>query len=356
MSSSQPTLLDQRSPDHIRSRPCPACYLCGAPGVLLYEGVKDRLFEAPGVWALRRCANSECGLVWLDPKPLEEDIRKAYTGYYTHQRGSEPPSTFLRRVYHSVKSNYLSFKYHYRCGFEAPFNFLLGGFMYLLPGRRATVDFAAFYLLAKPDGRLLDVGCGSGELLKGMHELGWQVEGVDFDPEAVRNASVKGLKVHLGSLAEQKFADNTFDAVIMSHLIEHVPDPRALLRECYRLLKPAGHLVIITPNVNGWGHRLYGVDWRGLEPPRHLHIFAPGPLKAVLRETGFHKVHLSTTIRAADFYFIASYSLRQTGRHEMGATQLRRARFWGLAMQAIEWARLKLDRQAGEEIASIAQK
>lgn len=356
MTAIQAALNDLSRGDQIRSRPCPRCHVCGTSGKPLYEGAKDRLFEAPGVWALRRCANSECGLVWLDPKPLENDIGKAYTEYYTHQRGSEVPDTLLRRVYRLVKNNYLSFKYHHGSGLVPPFNFIFGGLMYLLPGQRATVDFGAFYLLAKPDGRLLDVGCGSGELLKGMLELGWQAEGVDFDPEAVRNACAKGLKVHLGSLAEQKFADNAFDAVIMSHLIEHVPDPRALLRECYRLLNPAGHLVIVTPNVNSWGHRLYGADWRGLEPPRHLNIFAPGSLKAVLRQTGFQKVQMSTTIRAADFYFISSRELQRAGRSEMGLRQRWTTRLWGQAMLAIEWTRLKIDRQAGEEIAAIAQK
>jgi 2-polyprenyl-3-methyl-5-hydroxy-6-metoxy-1,4-benzoquinol methylase len=287
---------------------------------------------------------------------LDEDIDKAYAGSYTHQQESELPPTLLRRVYGSVKENYISFKYSYRCGLSAPFNLMFGALMYLHPGRRADLDFSVFYLGSKPHGHLLDIGCGSGMLLKGMHHLGWQVEGVDFDAEAVRNARAKGLRVHLGSLAEQNFPDDTFDAVTMSHLIEHVSDPVALLRECYRILKPGGHLVIVTPNANSWGHRLYGADWRGLEPPRHIHIFANGPLKSVLREAGFHKVHLSTTIRAANFYFIASRSLRRTGRHEMGGTQPRRVRFWGRAMQAMEWAWLKLNDQVGEEIAVVAQK
>jgi 2-polyprenyl-3-methyl-5-hydroxy-6-metoxy-1,4-benzoquinol methylase len=356
MSSPQPSLLDQQSPVQIQSRPSPSCHVCGNLGKPLYAGAKDRLFESPGVWNLSRCSNSECGLTWLDPMPLEEDIAKAYTGYYTHQQGSEIPDTLVHRVFGMVKNNYLSLKYHYSCGLVPPFNFIFGALMYLFPGQRASVDFGAFYLFAKRDGRLLDVGCGSGELLKGMHQLGWQPEGVDFDLQAVRNARAKGLKVHLGSLAEQKFADHTFDAVIMSHLIEHVPDPRALLRECYRLLKPAGHLVIVTPNANSWAHRLYGANWRGLEPPRHLHVFAPGSLKAVLQQTGFQKVQLSTTIRSADFYFISSRELQCVGRSEMAARRRWTTRLWGQAMLAIEWAWLKFDREAGEEIAAIAHK
>src|SRR5882762_2629679 len=346
--------------DEIRSRPCPTCYVCGNFGTDLYQRTRDRLFNATGSWTLKRCANSECGLVWLDPKPLDKDISKAYKGYYTHRQVSEPDRRqrcrkLLRFVYRQVKSNYLAHKYGYDFGLKAPLNFIVGRLMYLFPGRRASVDFGALYLPAKLEGHLLDVGCGTGELLKGMQALGWQTEGVDFDPAAARNARSKGLKVHVGSLEEQKFADSTFDAVTMSHLIEHVPDPVTLLRECYRLLKSGGYLVIITPNVNSWGHRLYRTDWRGLEPPRHLHIFAPAPLRAVLLEAGFHKVQMSTTIRAADFYFISSRELQRAGTSEMGVRYRWTVRLWGRAMAMLEWARLMFNSQVGEEIAVLAQ-
>jgi 2-polyprenyl-3-methyl-5-hydroxy-6-metoxy-1,4-benzoquinol methylase len=189
-----------------------------------------------------------------------------------------------------------------------------------------------------------------------MEELGWQVEGVDFDDSAVRIGRTKGLKVHLGNLLEQEFSGNAFDVVTLSHVIEHVHDPVALLRECYRILKPGGQAVIVTPNASSWGHRLYGGTWRGLEPPRHLHIFSPASSKAVLTAAGFSKIRLSTTIRDASTIFIASRSVCRTGRYEMGIKQSRRIRYWGATMQAIEWARLKIDPQAGEEIAAIAQK
>ena len=51
---------------------------------MLYDGLKDRLFDASGSWNLRACANDKCGLVWLDPMPVEQDLHKAYQTYYTH--------------------------------------------------------------------------------------------------------------------------------------------------------------------------------------------------------------------------------------------------------------------------------
>lgn len=69
----------------IRTRPYPNCYLCSTLGKPLYQGLKDCLFGAAGEWNLKKCPNPECGLVWLDPMPIEEDIHKAYQNYYTHQ-------------------------------------------------------------------------------------------------------------------------------------------------------------------------------------------------------------------------------------------------------------------------------
>src|SRR5882672_7808154 len=71
----------------LRVRPRPSCPLCGHAGAMLYEDLHDRLFSTEGSWNMSRCL--ACGLLWLDPAPVEEDIHLAYGTYYTHSR-SEP--------------------------------------------------------------------------------------------------------------------------------------------------------------------------------------------------------------------------------------------------------------------------
>ena len=71
-------------PMEIQTEPRLHCYLCGTAGDPLYQGLRDRLYAVPGEWSLRRCRNTACGLVWLDPMPLPSEIWKAYTQYYTH--------------------------------------------------------------------------------------------------------------------------------------------------------------------------------------------------------------------------------------------------------------------------------
>jgi len=68
----------------ILTRPQLACSLCGGPGSVLHSGLTDRQSSAPGVWSIRQCIDPQCGLMWLDPAPLEQELHKAYESYYTH--------------------------------------------------------------------------------------------------------------------------------------------------------------------------------------------------------------------------------------------------------------------------------
>jgi 2-polyprenyl-3-methyl-5-hydroxy-6-metoxy-1,4-benzoquinol methylase len=358
MAVTRTALNDLSRGDQIRSRSCPSCSTCGAEGDFLYRGLKDRYFAAPGIWDLKKCKNSSCGQVWLDPMPIGEDIGKAYLTYFTHSDETVEGArdTLPRRLMQAIGVSYLAYTYGYGNGKVSVLGKALGLLAYLVPPRRARLDFSVMYLSCIPCGRLLEVGCGSGSMLKGMADLGWRVQGIDFDPAAVENSKRKGLEVHLGTLGAIRYPENYFDAVTMSHLVEHVQDPLELLKECHRILKPSGRLSLVTPNLNSAGHRIHGSSWFHLDPPRHLQIFTLDSLKLLLTEASFRKISTCTTIRDASTVFVASRSIQRTGKYEIGVRKPRYVRAWGRAIQAIEWAWLRLDRQAGEEIVAIAQK
>jgi SAM-dependent methyltransferase len=192
-------------------------------------------------------------------------------------------------------------------------------------------------------------------MLQSLKELGWQVEGVDFDPAAVQRARTKGLNVHLGTLEDQRFADNTFDAITMSHVIEHVHRPIALFQECHRLLRPGGRLVVVTPNASSWGHRRYGAGWRGLEPPRHLHIFTLSSLAAICARAGFIGGECRSVVRGGGI-LLASRQLRHTGNQNAALQPSAVLRLWAEVMGLAEWARTLTDEEAGEELVSVIAK
>ena len=77
----------------IEAQQKPLCAFCGSKGEVLYQGLRDRLWGAPGFWGFRRCTDPGCGLLWLDPCPLETDIGKAYLDYFTHEGGPSQDSS-----------------------------------------------------------------------------------------------------------------------------------------------------------------------------------------------------------------------------------------------------------------------
>lgn len=291
----------------IRTESVLRCPLCGKEerGVL-HSALKDRLFGAPGEWSLKECCH--CGLVFLDPRPIPEDIGKAYATYYTHS-SSALPDTLIRRLRHYVRSGYLESKLGYATG-ATRLQRIAGWLAYLHPEQREVIESSVMYLPAKDRGRLLEIGFGTGEALSELRHMGWEVQGVDFDAQAVEIARLRyGLDVRLGSLENQRYSSNHFDVVTMSHVIEHMHDPVALLKECHRILKPDGVIIVITPNVNSLSHRLFGRSWRGLEPPRHLALFSRETMYRAARDAGL-SCALTTTVRGAYRTIIEARQLR----------------------------------------------
>src|SRR5205807_8533980 len=126
------------------------------------------------------------------------------------------------------------------------------------------------FLAASNGRRLLEIGCGSGEALARMREIGWTVVGTDFDPQAVTAARALAMDIRLGGPETLQPEDGRFDAIYLGHVLEHVSDPLAFLERCRALLGEGGSLVIVTPNTASLGLKWFGRHWRGLEPPRHL--------------------------------------------------------------------------------------
>lgn len=334
----------------------PNCSTCGYKGVTLHDNLQDKLFGVIGKWGMLQCP--KCRMAWLNPMPNVEDIWKAYKTYYTHQIGTLAPSA-LDRLYGRAQHIYALHKYGYKLKSYSWIDYVLAKLIGLHPGRREDAAFKIFYLPKKNGGKLLEVGCGNGEMLATMRELEWQVEGVDFDPNAVKAAESRGLKVRLGGLLEQRYPSNSFDAIVMSHVIEHVPEPSELIKESYRILKDGGSLTIVTPNIKSWGHKLYEDAWRGLEPPRHLQIFSKTSLSKITMRSGFTKLKCRSSIRGARGMFIASINLRRRnkGKDNIGSNTIQTLNKLKVElMEIVEGAILFTDEEAGEELVLFATK
>lgn len=278
------------SENEIRSIPCPACRVCGAPGVLTYEGLSDRLFATPGLWDLKQCPNPLCGVMWLDPMPLEQDINKAYQSYYTHGKNSPQKSQSEKPLVQI-----------FTCLFRL--------FLRLTPIHSERKNLDRMFLWPIRRGKLLEVGCGDGSRLSRLADFGWSVEGQEVDPVSAAIAQKTSIKIHLGPLENLALQHASYDAIVMNHVIEHVHDPVKLLIECHRLLKKQGTFVVVTPNVRSYGHRVFKSNWRGLEPPRHILLHSRDSLRQVALKAGFKKPEVWTMAANASHFTLGSLQI-----------------------------------------------
>jgi 2-polyprenyl-3-methyl-5-hydroxy-6-metoxy-1,4-benzoquinol methylase len=270
------------------------CPVCGsADRAIAYEGLRDKVFFcAPGVWTMWRCGGCDVG--YLDPRPTVDSIGRAYATYYTHVSAglaaARKPDGLFTRLRRIVPNSYLNKTLGYRLRPAWPLAWLA-----LAIQPRRAIRTANFYrhLPAPrvPGDRLLDIGCGDGHFLQtARDELRYEVEGLEIDPAALAAARRRGLLVHAGGLPGSGLMPGGYYQITMSHVLEHLHDPVAALREVFDLLKPGGRVFIAVPNMAADSLKRFGANSRLLEPPRHLVMFVPGSLRALLERTGFSSV------------------------------------------------------------------
>ena len=167
----------------------------------------------------------------------------------------------------------------------------------------------------KATGNLLDVGCANGEFLFLAKKYGFNAYGVEANTYTANIATSNGLNVFNGTLEEAKFKDNYFSVIYLGDIIEHVVDPVSLLRECKRILKKEGIIIISTPNIDCFWVKAtqfvcywFKLPWSVLLPYYHLYLFSEANLKKCMHKLNFEILEIKYN----------NVSLR----HELGGTGL----------------------------------
>jgi 2-polyprenyl-3-methyl-5-hydroxy-6-metoxy-1,4-benzoquinol methylase len=235
------------------------CLLCGGQSAAFLFRQTDRLYRTTRKqFAVVRCR--QCGLARLDPQPPPEELRN----YYPETYWFAPDRSLVGRLEEWYRRAVL----------------------------RGHVHFVERALRgARVAGPLLDVGCGGGLFLGVMRRRGFRVIGLDFSPQAAGVAwRYQHVPAVAGNLERAPFRPASFAAVTMSHVLEHLPDPRAYLTAVHHLLAPEGRLVVHVPNAASWQFRLLGRAWNGLDVPRHLFDYRDQDVERLLESCGFEVV------------------------------------------------------------------
>ena len=333
----------------------PLCPVCGS-GLRqpVHAGLRDRVFGcAPGEWTLHRCEG--CGSAYLDPRPTLSTISHAYSSYYTHATTGGVDyarASWWRRFRIAQRNSYLNSHYGYNL---KPVAWIP---IFMSSARQRRFDtFTGYLHFPGPGARVLDVGCGNGGFLWQIRSLGWEVCGVEPDPKSAAQAREAGLDVREGSLQEQAFPEAYFDAITMNHVIEHLHDPVDTLRHCWKILKPGGHITVITPNYGSSGHELYGPDWFALDPPRHLVLFTEDSLRRTLESFGFTVMRPPRPSLKAREHFKRSVIIRRGGDPTERYPKLPLATRLLIEWQAAQTNRAtRIDPSCGEELILLGTK
>jgi 2-polyprenyl-3-methyl-5-hydroxy-6-metoxy-1,4-benzoquinol methylase len=325
------------------SRPC--CPLCGEERQQVYGALSDWLFGAPGSWGMRSC--TDCGMAWLDPQPAAEDISKLYSRYFTHRSS---PKTRFDHIRQATSQCVLA-----RMGYPVePANEMLPRVLSHMRSSARAAALGVMNLPASQVGTLLDVGCGNGEFMMRMASLGWKVAGVDPDPGAAAWAWNQGRQFFCGTILDVPGSDS-YDAITLSHVIEHAVDPLELLHQCRKRLRPdTGRLVITTPNLKSLGHWWFKDNWRGLEVPRHFYLFSPKSLSTCVARAGLSMISLSTETRMAHMIYSPSVCAKKGERDVGQRTDFKLStKAASYLFQFLEDGLVKLKPSAGEEICCV---
>lgn len=243
----------------------------------------DVLFEAPDfdsgekTFQLHRCR--QCGLVRTEPVLSGGELGQYYNlPYYGSGKAKfSGPAEKITRFFNYLRAR--TILSHLRGGIEQ-----LAG--------------------ARP--RVLDIGCGRGNLLVSLKHLGCECHGVErneFPPDGLPG----DIRFHTGELDNIAFDGDYFDAIIIWHVLEHVDDPVSMIKEASRILRPGGLLAIAVPNFGSLQAELFKKDWFHLDLPRHIYHFTPGTLTAILRKFGFSITRKTTfSVEQNMFGFIQS--------------------------------------------------
>lgn len=243
------------------------CIVCANTRWKYLFDASDRMFGIPGKFSEYRC--STCSLVRVYPKLSNAKLKKYYpsTNYYSY-RGGKKQGTFA-----NLRAYLISHMY-------APtvLSRIIGLF----------ISVPAMPSSATP-GRVLDIGCGSGETLSLLKSIGWDVYGMDIDPKAIEIAHANSVENARVGTYEQlsRYKNNYFDAIRLYHVIEHLDDPANCMRLAYKKLKPGGELIIGTPNGSSILARIGKQYWYNLDCPRHLYVFNPPTLTSLAKNCGF---------------------------------------------------------------------
>lgn len=265
------------------------CLICQKDALIHELHTKD-YFLSQEEFDLLRCTN--CGVIITKPFPSPEKLGSYYdSGEYFSHGGNE--KGLVPEIYNFIKGVNIKKKF-----------------------QQVTKDLDT--------GKVLDIGCGIGDFLAYCKKEGWKVSGLEPNEQA-RKLVLKNHQIEVEDVSEiSKLPNEQFDLITLFHVLEHVAEPKDMVSEILRILKPGGRLVIALPNNASWDAKHYKAFWAAWDVPRHLFHFNPKSVSSFMKEFLLEEEMIKPMVW--DAFYVSLLSEKYKGK----SSPLMRAGFKGL--------------------------
>jgi SAM-dependent methyltransferase len=225
---------------------------CLAKDDLVLNG-SDLLHHIPGEFSIYRCRH--CGLERTTPRPTPDSIGV----YYPADYGPYQPEAITGTGSKKVAKNWL----------------------------RGILGLRSRTLPPVLPGRMLEVGCSTGNYMEEARSAGWDVEGIEFSSDAAAVARSKGFAVHIGAIEQVESFRRDYDVITAWMVLEHLHEPVTALRKLRSWIKPGGYLVALVPSAESLSRTMFGARSYDLQLPTHLYHYTPKTIGILLDKAGW---------------------------------------------------------------------
>ncbi len=267
-----------------------SCDLCGSDKIERRLEQADLLHHMTSERFTLVCCRS-CHLLYLNPRPTAEEMSRYYPKtYYAHEEQSRIRAAFRSMLRSLVNAACIGKRSSLvRLPANAALLFIqMLGFGSRLPN--LLIPQVTSFIDIKLRGKILDIGCGAGQEVHvfgprvgivNLARRGWKVSAIEASDRAREALNDKGIHEAFKNFEEANFPDNEFDVVRMSWSLEHVPSPTKMLKECRRVLKSGGRLIIAVPNYGGLIYKIFPTC---VEVPVHTYYFTLETFKSYCKK------------------------------------------------------------------------
>ena len=258
------------------------CNICGKNNTkFLLNGYDRYMYADKTIYTLVKC--KDCGLVYINPQPTLSELGKYYPKDY-------PPYVTDYKIFSDSK--FIRFTKKIYSLFKRT------------PIESSKVKNTEQDISSK---RVLDFGCGRGHILLSLQKQHpkWELYGFDIATnQEVKNIG-NNIHIHLDDFSkmEENFENKFFDIIYLNNVLEHVHDPKNIIKRLSNLLKDTGEIIIEIPNIDSFKFKLFGKYFSSLDIPRHLYHFSPDTINKLCEqcnmkivETKFEKKKKSTVL------------------------------------------------------------